>query len=146
MKKSAVKFPQKPPKGEGMNATQTKKFQKALQKKQEELASKQRVSFQDLRSFDVMPSDIADKADLAHLCSKTATLHSSNGNLLQLVEKALGKITAGEYGICEECEDPISEKRLTAVPWARLCVSCQQAIEERTGRTAKPMTDVYARA
>jgi RNA polymerase-binding transcription factor DksA len=30
-----------------------------------------------------------------------------------------------------ECEEPISTKRLDAVPWARFCVTCQEAIANR---------------
>jgi DnaK suppressor protein len=35
------------------------------------------------------------------------------------------------YGVCLECEEPISPKRLDAVPWARYCVSCQERIAAR---------------
>jgi DnaK suppressor protein len=33
-----------------------------------------------------------------------------------------------QFGICMECEEPISAKRLDALPWARYCVSCQEKI------------------
>jgi DnaK suppressor protein len=42
---------------------------------------------------------------------------------------ALDKIRSGDYGICENCEQPIHPKRLQAVPWATLCVSCQSLVE-----------------
>ena len=35
------------------------------------------------------------------------------------------------YGVCLECEEPISTKRLNAVPWARYCVTCQESIAAR---------------
>ena len=35
------------------------------------------------------------------------------------------------YGICLECDEPISAKRLEAVPWARYCVACQERIAAR---------------
>ena len=52
------------------------------------------------------------------------------------VRSALGRIEDGEYGSCERCEEPIPAKRLDALPWARMCVSCQSAIEaeERQGQ------------
>ena len=34
-------------------------------------------------------------------------------------------------GVCLECEEPISAKRLDAVPWARYCVACQERIAAR---------------
>ena|SRR5579872_430163 len=47
--------------------------------------------------------------------------------LLRQVANALDRIVTGEYGMCLECEEPISAKRLTALPWAALCLSCQEA-------------------
>ena len=45
------------------------------------------------------------------------------------VEFALAKIEDGSYGVCEQCEEGISDRRLNAVPWARLCVACQSKAE-----------------
>ncbi|MFK7938766.1 MAG: TraR/DksA family transcriptional regulator [Roseovarius sp.] len=43
------------------------------------------------------------------------------------LEDALERIEAKTYGICLECEAPISDARLTAVPAALLCKSCAGA-------------------
>jgi DnaK suppressor protein len=43
-----------------------------------------------------------------------------------LIAEALSRIADGTYGICVECDDPISEKRLAALPWARYCLRCQE--------------------
>ena len=43
------------------------------------------------------------------------------------VEQAMGLLEIGEYGICRECEEPISPKRLAAIPWTTLCVSCKES-------------------
>jgi RNA polymerase-binding protein DksA len=43
---------------------------------------------------------------------------------LSEIEAALKRISEGDYGVCESCEEPISEARLRALPWARLCISC----------------------
>ncbi len=45
------------------------------------------------------------------------------------ISRALGRIEEGEYGICIECEEKISPKRLQAIPWAAYCVSCQERLE-----------------
>jgi RNA polymerase-binding transcription factor len=45
------------------------------------------------------------------------------------IRSALARIEEGSYGSCERCEEPIPAKRLDALPWARLCVKCQSAIE-----------------
>jgi len=45
---------------------------------------------------------------------------------LRLVEEAMDRLDAGDYGICLACDEPIAEKRLRALPWARYCVTCQE--------------------
>jgi len=51
--------------------------------------------------------------------------------LLVEVQQALARIENGTYGICTNCRQPIPEKRLEALPWASLCVTCEQ--ERGTG-------------
>jgi len=50
---------------------------------------------------------------------------------LKLVGAALARIERGEYGTCQECEEPISYRRLAARPESPLCLLCQQARERR---------------
>lgn len=45
---------------------------------------------------------------------------------LKEVEAALDRLRFGDYGICEGCEDGISDRRLNAIPWARYCLTCQE--------------------
>ncbi|HVW88592.1 MAG TPA: TraR/DksA C4-type zinc finger protein [Gaiellaceae bacterium] len=42
------------------------------------------------------------------------------------IAAALAKIDAGTYGVCEICGKPIGAERLTAIPWARLCIVDQR--------------------
>jgi len=51
--------------------------------------------------------------------------------LLAQTERALARITAGTYGICESCGEPIGKARLQAFPRATLCVTCKQREERR---------------
>jgi len=43
----------------------------------------------------------------------------------QLIDQALSRLGDGTYGLCDECSVEINEKRLAAVPFAKLCVACQ---------------------
>lgn len=43
---------------------------------------------------------------------------------LRDVNRALSRLDAGDYGICTNCEEPIDPRRLEALPYAELCVSC----------------------
>jgi DnaK suppressor protein len=47
----------------------------------------------------------------------------------QSIDEALTRLHEGTYGICAECGIEISEKRLQAVPFAKLCVECQSRVE-----------------
>ncbi len=55
---------------------------------------------------------------------------SKEQQLLNQIENALTMIADGTYGKCEECDEPISFERLKAVPFARLCLKCQEAAEK----------------
>jgi DnaK suppressor protein len=46
-------------------------------------------------------------------------------------ERALARIAAGTYGLCESCADPIGKARLQVFPRATLCLSCKQKQERR---------------
>ena len=45
---------------------------------------------------------------------------------LHAIDDALRKIEEGSYGTCEVCGKPIGAERLTAIPWARLCIEDQR--------------------
>ena len=47
----------------------------------------------------------------------------------QAIDEALTRLSEGTYGICAECGIEVSEKRLEAVPFAKLCVQCQSRQE-----------------
>jgi DnaK suppressor protein len=62
---------------------------------------------------------IIDEATLAHA---TAELHQ--------IVAALRRVTDGSYGECQDCGEPIDERRLFALPATPFCTACQ-AIHER---------------
>jgi|ERR1700722_9570380 len=45
------------------------------------------------------------------------------------IENAFRKIADGSFGVCEECSDEISEKRLLVNPGFITCISCAERIE-----------------
>jgi DnaK suppressor protein len=49
--------------------------------------------------------------------------------LLRKVRAALSRIDEGIYGICQQCEEDISPKRLNAVPWVPYCIRCQETAD-----------------
>src|SRR5271163_2810450 len=61
-----------------------------------------------------------------------------DSKLLREVEEALSRVGTEEYGVCQECSEEISAKRLTAVPWAKYCVTCQDLVSQRRARGDEP--------
>lgn len=51
---------------------------------------------------------------------------------LGAIDEALGRMDDGSYGVCEECGLDIAEGRLLALPFTRLCVSCQSDRERES--------------
>ncbi|MCB9558508.1 MAG: TraR/DksA C4-type zinc finger protein [Deltaproteobacteria bacterium] len=64
------------------------------------------------------------------------------GSLAQ-INAALAKLGDDPemYGLCEECEEPIGEKRLSLMPYAEYCVSCQRRHDEQRGAARRSLTD-----
>ncbi len=59
------------------------------------------------------------------------TLTNNSRGLLAQTERALERLDAHTYGVCENCEQPVGKLRLQAFPRATLCVSCKQKQERR---------------
>jgi RNA polymerase-binding transcription factor len=74
--------------------------------------------------------DIADKAVSSYTREFLYSLSDADRNTLLQIDQSLGRIELGTYGQCRNCGAPISEKRLNAVPWAQLCVDCQELSEK----------------
>ncbi len=58
-------------------------------------------------------------------------LASNEREMVHELDEALNRMDEGTYGICESCKTPIAKARLKAVPYARMCVKCQQAKEKK---------------
>ena len=74
--------------------------------------------------------DLADQASDAYDRELASSLSETERTRLAAVEKALERVEKGSYGVCETCEKVIPLARLKALPFARLCVGCQE-VEER---------------
>jgi DnaK suppressor protein len=68
-------------------------------------------------------------------------------DLLREVRTALARIRNGGFGICLECEGAISPRRIAAVPWAPLCIRCQEIAAGRNGHEiGETLSQVMANA
>lgn len=74
-------------------------------------------------------NELADEMDLAsseYIQSFTFRLRGRERTFLVKIGKALAKIELGEFGLCEECGEDISLKRLEARPESQLCIRCKE--------------------
>ncbi len=76
------------------------------------------------------PTDEGDYAVLMNDTSIEDTLIGKQLAELKEIELALDKISKGNYGICEMCEEPIGIERLRVKPFARFCISCREINEK----------------
>ena len=73
--------------------------------------------------------DEGDLAAISHERELLYNLHESDFARLRFIQEALKAIDRGQYGECVGCGEDINEKRLEAVPWATMCVRCQEETE-----------------
>ncbi len=76
-----------------------------------------------------LTGDAADAAAFNDDREQALNLRGEEKRSFEEIEAALARIAAGEFGICEECGLEILEKRLQAMPQARLCLPCQELRE-----------------
>jgi DnaK suppressor protein len=107
-------------------------YREILESKAEEVRSSMSAqkAAQVVARLDV-PSDEGDLSQQHHEEWIFLNRNTIDMKLLREISDALHRLDHGAYGICMECEEPISAKRLDAVPWARYCVTCQEAIANR---------------
>lgn len=73
--------------------------------------------------------DPGDQALTSSMESLKSSLQDTKIDEYKRITKALEMIEEGTYGICVDCGNPISEKRLQSFPNAARCISCQESFE-----------------
>jgi RNA polymerase-binding transcription factor len=75
---------------------------------------------------------LADEVDVIRLNQDREMSFATRSLLVERANKlveALERLRGGEYGLCEECEEPIAPARLRAMPEVTTCVRCQDRLE-----------------
>ncbi len=105
-------------------------FKRGLQEQQRELSQAIEKAEKEIRDF-AGPVPL-DSIDLTCFTASKESLFmsaSQNRSRLHMIQHALERINDGSFGICVDCEGPIRLKRLQALPWASLCIQCQEQAE-----------------
>lgn len=103
------------------------RFRKILEEKGTDIRTRMSTgSFAEIVHRRGEPSDEGDLSQQSHEEWLFVNRNQLEITVLKQVDAALRRIERGTFGVCLECEEPISNKRLEAVPWARYCIPCQE--------------------
>ncbi|MEE9382161.1 MAG: TraR/DksA C4-type zinc finger protein [Nannocystaceae bacterium] len=114
-----------------LNKKQVESFRDLLIEKREKLLTQAQKTLD--TEMVLSPDDRFDEVDQAsseYMQSFSFRLRGRERFLIQKIELALRKIDANTFGLCEECDEPISLKRLQARPETPLCIQCKEAQEK----------------
>ena len=95
------------------------------------------VSLEGASESELSQSATGDPVDLASVEINQASIQKLGNRekkLLNKIEYAIQKIESGDYGICENCGEPISVARLEARPVAQFCIDCKTEMEQNERR------------
>ena len=113
-----------------MNAKQINETRTRLEMESEKL--KRSINRNRAAADEITTENTEDEGDLAtisHNKELLYNLHESDFARLRLINEAIKALDRGQYGECVRCGNEINEKRLLAVPWAALCIHCQEETE-----------------
>jgi DnaK suppressor protein len=112
-----------------------------LEDMRQEILDEVKVQKERARSKDYM-GDLGDCAASDMVAEYAHIFGERLRRRLIMIEEALEAIEDGDYGFCEECEEPINERRLLLMPFARLCVRCQSELERRAKMRGETFTEL----
>jgi DnaK suppressor protein len=98
-----------------------------LQKQIDQLLAQHRDNHSHFRENSVL--DLEDMSLRDSTAAQQIALLEARTRERNHLDEALRRLDDGTYGICEDCEAPISQGRLRALPFARRCVECQRQAE-----------------
>jgi DnaK suppressor protein len=109
-----------------MTSNELKRFQGILLARQAELEDA--VSNREALAIDTSHDEL-DRVQQAAEREMAIDNLERQSDRLHEVQSALRRIDAGTFGTCLDCEEHISLKRLAALPWGPLCLTCQDAAD-----------------
>ena len=120
-----------------MNKDKLEYFKELLTKRRQALLDGAKYTMAEMTDEDDTFPDPNDRATLESDRSFVLRIRDRERKLITKIEEALERIEDGTFGICEECDEEISEGRLKARPVTTLCIRCKEVQEkmEKTRQT-----------
>lgn len=120
-----------PNKPETLSKKDLQELKKRLLERKETILKKMRQYYEESQEVESnIAQDAVDRAESSYTKEFLLSLTDAEREQLSLINEALRRLARGNYGMCQSCGQPITKKRLEIVPWASLCVECQQKKEK----------------
>lgn len=112
------------------------KYRKLLLKEKERLLLEHQAVTMDMGDRQEELADYddhhpADAASDTYERTKDFALDENYKEMIERINEALRKMDDGTYGHCDRCGAQINPSRLKAIPYATLCINCQEKLERR---------------
>lgn len=119
---------------EHLTAAQLAELRRLLEAERAQLRVRHASEDDDANTVQLEPGDIQDRASEEARRTIAMQRREHDDGRINEVEAALRRMDEGEYGVCEETDDPIPYARLLAEPTTRYTVEAQEEIERQAGR------------
>src|SRR5271168_4702399 len=114
-----------------MIATETQKFARFLTHKLAQLTNQRQT--RDRITVETS-SDVVEECLLAAERDIAWMDLGRTSSTYRQIEAALERVQDRTFGVCVCCDQEIGQRRLQAIPWAALCVKCQETVEREGGQ------------
>ncbi len=115
-----------------MDAKKLTKYRKTLLEEKQRILNNTKNTINN--DLNIPQDDLMDETDLAATSisqNLVFKLRDRERQLLVKIDEALARMDEGNFGTCEECEEPIEEKRLEARPVSTMCIACKEKQEHK---------------
>ena len=113
-----------------MNKQKLEEFRELLLEQLAHLMDEASLTLNGMSSEKALFPDPTDRASLEADRNFLLRIRDRERKLILKIRETLNRIDAGSFGICQECDEEISESRLKARPVAEMCVECKRKQEE----------------
>ena len=101
-----------------------------LRERRKELLVKRLGIEESWRNLHLSEIELTEKATNEYLAAGLSQLDAQDKEKIEAIDRALARLQADIYDICESCGEVISARRLEAVPWTTLCRDCAEEREQ----------------
>lgn len=112
-----------------MDQEKLNEFRALLEERRAELMNEAVGTLEGMGDRSALFADPVDRGTLEGDRNFMLRLRDRERKLLKKIDESLYRIEHGHFGSCEECGDPIEEKRLRARPVTTLCIDCKEEQE-----------------